>query len=410
MARTLHHPANRSIVSGRLERPPLRILFHHRTAASDGMRVHITEVVGALRAQGHVVCVVGPGGEDGAAAGDGRLERLTDRLRGLLPPAGFELLELLYNAPAYLRLRREAKAFEPDVLYERYNLFLLAGLALKRRRRVPMLLEINSPLAAERAALGGLSLKHLAKWSEAQLWRGADAVLPVTAVLAESVTSVRGDPGELHVMPNGVNLDSHPDPDEVEAVRRDLDLPLDALVLGFVGFVRAWHGVGWAMDALCDLPARTHLLVVGDGPALEELQAKAAAMGLADRVHFTGRVPHERVAAYIELFDVALQTAAVSYASPLKLFEYMGHGRAIIAPDQPNIREVLAHGVTALLFRPNDPCSFSSALGRLCRDDGLRARLGRQARKTVEETPYTWAHNAARIAQLAEELARAYRR
>jgi glycosyltransferase involved in cell wall biosynthesis len=388
----------------------LRILYHHRTAASDGMRVHITEVVSALRAQGHVVCVVGPEGADEGAAGAGRLERLADRIRILLPPAGFELLELLYNAPAYLRLKREAKAFEPDVLYERYNLFLLAGLALTRRRRIPMLLEVNSPLAAERAALGRLTLRRLARWSEARLWRGADAVLPVTKALAESVASVRGDAVRLLVVPNGVDPDSRPDPNEVEAVRESLELPSDALVLGFVGFVRAWHGVGWAIDALGDLPTRTHLLIVGDGPALGELQAKASAMGVADRVHFIGRVPHDRVAPYTELFDVALQSAAVSYASPLKLFEYMGHGRAIIAPDQPNIREVLTDGVNALLFRPNDACSFSAALGRLCRDDALRSRLGNQARKTVVDTPYTWAHNAARIAQLAEELLDAYRR
>ena len=271
--------------------------------------------------------------------------------RRILPGFAFELLELLYNLRAYARLQREAQAFRPDLLYERYNLFLLAGLALARRRGVPMLLEVNSPLAAERAEFGRLRFKGIARWCERTLWRGANAVLPVTQVLADQVAATRGSPGGVYVVPNGANLDVAPDTADLEALRRCIGLPPGAMVLGFVGFVRAWHGVGWALEALADLPDNVHLLVVGDGPALKELSERAAVKGMEARVHFTGRVQHGAVAAYTRLFDVALQTAAVPYASPLKLFEYMALGRAIIAPDQPNIREVLVHGKSALLFR-----------------------------------------------------------
>jgi hypothetical protein len=99
-----------------------------------------------------------------------------------------------------------------------------------------------------------------------------------------------------------------------------------------------------------------------------------------------------------------LQTAAVPYASPLKLFEYMALGRAIIAPDQPNIREILQDHLNALLFDPDDRDAFHDALGRLCRDSAMRRRLGAGARSTVEEIPLTWAHNAARIELFARRL------
>lgn len=385
---------------------PLRILYHHRVAAADGMRVHITEVVAALRRSGHEVQVVGPGGADSeAVAGAGsRLEAVADLLRRRLPAAAFELLELAYNIPAYFRLRAAAQAFRPDVLYERYNLFLLAGLLLRRSLDLPMLLEVNAPLASERAAFGNLQLRPLARRCEAMLWNGADAVLPVTEVLAGQVRAVR-QRGGVHVIPNGGEPDRRPDRDAVAAARRRLGLPEDAIVLGFVGFVRAWHGVGWAIEALPALPSEVCLVIVGDGPALPELRDRAAALGVGPRVHVLGRVPHEEVAPLMQSFDVALQTAATPYASPLKLFEYMALGKAIVAPDQPNLREVLSDGENALLFAPADQTAFAAALRRLCCEAALRADLGAAAERTLRERPYTWTHNAQRIAALGRSLA-----
>lgn len=386
---------------------PLRLLYHHRIAASDGMRVHITEVVAALRARGVIVQVVGPGGREDevAAGGASRFERLAERLRRRLPGAVYEAAEVLYNLPAYLRLSAAAAAFRPDVIYERYNLFLLAGLWLRWRRRIPLVLEVNSPLAAERAEFGGLKLQSLARACETRLWRGADAVLPVTEALARHVRRVRGDRHSIHVIPNGARLTPAPPPDAAERLRARLGLRPHDIVLGFVGFVRTWHGLGWALEALPRLPPETHLLVVGDGPALLDLERRAEVLGVSARLHHVGRLPHEEVAAYMALFDVALQTAATPYASPLKLFEYMGLARAILAPNQPNIREILTDGRNGLLFSPRNEASFRSALQRLCEDKALRAKLGAAARRSVEETPLTWAHNAERIEALVRRLA-----
>jgi len=385
-----------------MDQKPLRILYHHRTAASDGMRVHIDAVVGALRSQGHVVRVVGPVAAGEQSAGhSSRLERTADLLRGLLPPAAFELLELAYNIPAYLALRAHARDFRPDVLYERYNLFLLAGLLLRRRRRLPMLLEINSPLAAERSLSGNLQLKSLARLCERTLWRGADAALPVTAVLAADVARARGTSDGVHVIANGADMEPCPDADAIAATRERLGLPPHAVVLGFVGFVRDWHGVGWAIDALPQLAREAHLVVVGDGPALPALRSRAEALGVLDRVRLVGRAPHAEVPAYMQAFDIALQTAATPYASPLKLFEYMALGLAIIAPNQTNIREVLKDQENALLFTPGEEASFVSTLRRLCADAELRRDLGARAVRTIHDTPFTWSHNARRISALA---------
>jgi glycosyltransferase involved in cell wall biosynthesis len=379
----------------------MRILYHHRTAARDGMSVHIEELIAALRGEGHEVLVVGPANEE--AQSSGRTEALVGALRRSLPRPLVELLELAYNLPCYRRLSKACRSFKPDIIYERYNLFLVAGLWLKRRHKLPLLLEVNSPLARERAAHSGLSLAGLARACETAMWRHADAVLPVTGVLAEDIIRARGSRQGVHVIPNGVDLARFGASPERAAMRRKLGLD-DGIVLGFVGFIREWHGLEWAIDALTQLPANVHLLVVGDGPARAQLEIRAQQSGVGARTHFVGRIPHGDMPAYVGAFDVALQPRSVEYASPLKLFEYMALGLPVVAPDQPNIREVTQADISALLFAPGDPKQFTAALQRLCADAGLRTRLGKGARSAIETVPLTWRNNARRIGEIARGL------
>jgi glycosyltransferase involved in cell wall biosynthesis len=378
----------------------MKILYHHRTASKDGQAVHIEELISSLRGLGHEVRVVAPApaGGEGMGAEVGWVQRL----RANLPKALYELLELAYSLVAYSRLARAAREFEPDVIYERYNLFLLAGLMLKHRTGLPLLLEVNAPLAQERGQFGGLGLPFLARWAEGLVWRGADFVLPVTHVLAQDVMA-RGVPDDrIVVIPNGINEAHFSDVPEPADARRAIGWP-DALVLGFTGFVRDWHGVDRVLRWLASdaAPANARLLVVGDGPARQGLEALASSLSLGDRVRFTGVVARERVPAHVAAFDIALQPAVVPYASPLKLFEYLALGKAIVAPRLPNIEEILTHDDNALLFDPNDPTGLEKALTRLAADAPLRARIADGSSTTISRLGLTWNRNAQRVAALA---------
>lgn len=371
----------------------MRILYSHRIGSKDGQGVHLEALVAALRAEGHEVRVVGPasfaeaelGGESGLVA----------RIRGALPRFAAELAELAYSVPAYWRLAREARAFRPDAIYERYNLFYLSGAWLARRLRLPFLVEVNAPLAEERARFGGLALGALARWSEGFVWRRATQVLPVTQVLADRVAAAGVAPARITVVPNGIDLAEFPEPAAAPGG--------DPLVLGFVGFVRDWHGLDGVLRGIAawDGPTRLALTVVGDGPARAGLEALAAEFGIAARVRFTGLAQRGAIPGHVAGFDVALQPASVPYASPLKVFEYMAAGRAIVAPDQPNIREVLEHGRTAMLFDPAQPGAMWEAIRVLAADPALRARLGAAARAEVVARDLTWAGNARRVAGMA---------
>jgi len=109
-------------------------------------------------------------------------------------------------------------------------------------------------------------------------------------------------------------------------------------------------------------------------------------------------------------FDLALVPAINPYASPLKLFEYMAAGLASIAPDQPNLREVLEQDRNALLVTPGDGESLRAALERLVNDVQLRKRLGTRARADVLERDLTWRGNARRVIEVATELVAERRR
>lgn len=375
----------------------MRILYSHRIQSRDGQSVHLEALVGALRAQGHEVLVVGPSSYARASLGGGN--PLVGLIRRFLPGFVGEVAELAYSVPAWWRLKRAADGFRPDVIYERYNLFYLSGAVLARQRGLPFLVEVNAPLAEERAKFGKLGLRRLARWTEAFVWRRADRVLPVTEVLAGHVAAAGVPRARIVVVPNGIHLEEFAPPPPP-------DPPPADVTLGFVGFVRDWHGLDAVVRDIAAWtgPPRLRLLVVGEGPARPGLEKLAGELGVADRVRFTGLVGRAEVPGLVGGFDIALQPASVPYASPLKLFEYMAMGRAIIAPDQPNLREVLTDGENALLFDPADPGALRAAILRLAADPGLRARLGAAARATVLQRDLTWEGNARRVAAMFEAL------
>lgn len=380
----------------------MKILYHHRIRSKDGQYVHIEELTQALRELGHEVVIIGPTAVEreafGAEAG------VVAWLKRKLPGFVYEPLEFAYAFADYLRLVRAIKRHRPDCLYERYNLYLPSGVWLSRCFNLPMLLEVNAPLYEERKRYGGLSLDRLALWTERTAWQGADFVLAVTQVLAERIRRAGVDLSRIVVMPNGINLDRFGRIPNIEQAKRAFGLS-GRLVLGFVGFMREWHGIEHVVDLLADSrdPHR-HLLLVGDGPAREGIVRRALARGVADRVTVTGVVGRERVAEYIAAFDVALQPRVVEYASPLKLFEYLALGRAIVAPSTPNLREVLIHGENALLFDPDNPRGFLDAIERLCHDATLRSHLAAGASATIARRGFTWRHNAERVVELFHRL------
>lgn len=380
----------------------MKILYHHRIRSKDGQYVHVAELTRALENAGHELIFVGPRaiqtkefGTDGGMAA---------RLKSWLPGWIYELLEMSYSLFDFVRMAIVICGRRPDCIYERYNLFLPSGIWASKIFDLPLLLEVNAPLFAERSRYSGISLNKLAASVERYTWRGAAMVLPVTEVLA-SIVETAGVPRErVVVIPNGIDPDRFASVPNRNAAKAALGLE-DTFVLGFSGFVREWHRIDRVLEYLAESERKDqHLLLVGDGPAADGLIAMAGRFGIADKFSITGIVGRERVGEYLAAFDLALQPSVVDYASPLKLIEYLAMGHAIVAPNARNLREILKDGENSLLFEPDSDASLISCIERARDNDALRNRLGRSARKTIAARSLTWENNAKRICQIYAEL------
>lgn len=380
----------------------MRIIYHHRIAAKDGQYVHIEELVTALKSLGHEVLIVGPKAMDQLTYGqDAQSVAIMKRF---IPRFLYEFMEFGYNFVDYLRLARQIRRFRPDIIYERYNLYFFSGIMAKRRFGLPLILEVNAPLFAERSRYGGLSVKSLARWTERLTWRGADHIVTVTRVLARLIQEQDVAPDRIDITPNGINRQRFPESLTRIAAKAEFGLA-GKLVLGFVGFVRVWHGLDKIIDLLATF--RTHdwqLVIVGGGPAVTQLRRQATSLGVSGCITFTGHVERDVIAHYVNAFDVALQPDVVPYASPLKLFEYMACGCAIVAPDRENIREILSNGENALLFDPDDAKALGNAVSKLIVDPDLQCTLGKRARNTILARNLTWQHNAEVVTSIARSL------
>jgi glycosyltransferase involved in cell wall biosynthesis len=379
-------------------RIPVKILYHHRTLRADAQGVHIAEMIAALRARGHSVVERSLVKAGGGAKRWGAVAKL---LRGPL----YEIAEGFYDRAAARWLRREIAQLEPDLVYERHALAMTAGVRAARAAGVPIFVEVNAPLAREKAEQVGLRFPRRALRLEVRALTLADRVLAVSTPLRRILVEEGVPADRVVVVPNGVDAERfRPDRDGA-AIRHELGLGARPIA-GFVGWFRPWHGIDLAVRALADprVPSDAILLLVGDGPARASIEALAAELGVSSRVRITGDVPHERIPDFVAAFDVALQPAATSYASPMKLLEYLAAGRAVLAPDQENVRELVTPGATAELFASGDAAEFAGTLAALLENPARRALLGEAARRSIFERGRTWEANARRVEDLIADV------
>ena len=387
----------------------MHVLYHHRTSGDGVEGVHIMGVVRALRGLGHSVDIAGPPGcsperrrAAGAQAG-GLRARLKRFARGA-PPVLFELAELAYNACALVQMLRLVRRRRPDFIYERTTSNSVAPTLLAGWLGVPIVQEVN--VTAEVGRFRPLVLRRVTAALERWVARRASLAVTVSGAFRQMLIEA-GWPGpRIIVCPNAINPDDFA-PESVAPAPRPAHVGADDFVVGYVGSFLPYHRLDMLVGIARELaPAHPEArwLLVGDGaerPALERLIDE---QGLRDRFWLPGKVPHDEVASYVAAMDVALLASSARFNSPMKLFEYMGMARAILAPRVPAIEEVVTDGRNGLLFEPGDAGSCRDALEGLMADPDLRARLGRNARNSVLAN-HTWTKNAQRLIGAVEGIA-----
>lgn len=392
-----------------------------------GASVHVRELVGALRRAGHEVSVFSPAidmacvhADDGlyAVAPSEHYAHLVqelkafDRFLGRKTRLQQEMRNILYNQTLYDAALPLLRSRQVDVIYERYALFGYAGIRLARELGVPHLLEVNAPLADEQESMRGLELQQLARDAERRIFCESDQVFVVSHALHEFVRACGASASRIQLLPNAVDPQRFVAADDGQAVRAQYGLH-GKRVIGFVGSLKPWHGTETLFEAFYraqSMVPSTHLLIVGDGPCRQDLEAYTQTHALEAVVTFTGNVPYEDIPQYIAAMDITVAPYIPSdnfYYSPLKMFEYMVMGKPVVAGRIGQVEEVLCHRETGMLFEPGDIAQLSAVLTELLRDRELCRRLGSQAKAWVQQER-TWENNARQVITTAQRLRQEY--
>lgn len=385
----------------------MRILYHHRTRGQGAERVHILEMVRALRKLGNEVYILSPPGVDIehpelAVKSKGRwIKKVYD----VLPQSILEIFRLSYNFFAYFRLKRMIKRYRIDLIYERYAFLTWVGPYFARRHRIPIILEVNEASGLDEVT--GQVLVGLATKVERKVFQMADAIVVVSDFLRQHIRKMGIDEEKIYVVPNAVNLELFNPDDIKDELREKLDID-SKLVIGFVGIFLPWNDLELLIDVFKELSLEKpnlHLLLVGDGPLKSSLERKVHREGLEDKVTFTGRVDYEDIPKFVHTMDICVIPKSNEYRSPLKLFEYMAMAKPIIAPRVRPVEEIVVDNLNGLLFDPGDGTSLKEAITTLVKDDSKRWEMGRMARKVALEK-YSWENNAMKIMEIYGSLRR----
>jgi glycosyltransferase involved in cell wall biosynthesis len=332
--------------------------------------------------------------------------------------SGLRRLQMLFHLP-YLALFDSYRMVEAasnnlrefDLIHERFNLLALGGAWASRRLRIPFVLEVNADLLEQRKFKGTpeRGLRRLfAEWATRACFSAAAKIICISAGLKEHLRRKWNvDESKLVVLPCAADVEAFGANHHPEPIRRSLGLTTEPVVLWVGGFF-PWHDLDLLLESFAQV-LQSHpsarLVLVGDGQTKSLVERKVLENGLQHAVIMTGAIAHARVPEMVSIADVAVVPAAPVAASgggtgtPLKLFEYMAAGKAIVATAVNQAAEVIQDGQDGLLVKAGDVKAFAGALVRLLNDAAERGRLGENARQRAVEK-YSWEQYTTRLEEI----------
>ncbi|HEX6662102.1 MAG TPA: glycosyltransferase family 4 protein [Gaiellaceae bacterium] len=283
------------------------------------------------------------------------------------------------------------RAREADVVYTT-GMFGRSALGASLARR-PYVVKLTADPAFERSRRRGLTEGNV---DEFQTNRGGGApvallrfardvelrhaahVFTPSAYLRELALAWGVDPGRVSVLPNPAPaVPSLPPREELRA-----GLGLNGAAIAFAGRLTAQKSLERALEAVAGSDD-VRFLIAGDGPDRAQLEERARALGIEDRVRFLGAQPRERV---VELFHAADATILSSSWEnfPHTVVEALAVGTPVLAMEAGGVAEVVHDGVNGLLVPAGDTAALADAVRRYFSDTDLRDRLRGAAAGSVE--------------------------
>lgn len=282
----------------------------------------------------------------------------------------------------YAALRRIIHQHQPDLIVSYALSTGLPALRLARRYQIPFVFHVIDAL---HAIVPSRALQPIAHRVERWLFSQSNRVVLINEHLRDYAIGMGAQVERTHVLRTGVDLGRiHPtmpdDPARLR-VRADLGFQPGDLVLFFMGWLYDFSGVREVARTLVDAPPHVRLLVVGDGDDYDVL-CRLRDEHLGPRLVLTGRVPYDRIPAYLAAADVPLlpfhTVPATRHIVPIKLYEYMASGKPVISAPLPGVQRDIGTG-NGVIYAPAEE---QAATALRSYPDG--AKLGHQARAFVE--------------------------
>ncbi len=315
-----------------------------------------------------------------------------------------------HERPLPLRLLgvwRAAQRAAPitDVVDAHFALYALAPLRFGRLRRTPVVLHFQGPWADENVASGDRSRLRLTarRLLERATYARANAAITLTSAFRQVLVERYGvAPWIVSVEPPGVDLDEFT-PGSPAKARSTLGLAPDAFIacavrrlvprMGLELLIEAW------CDARMDLPEGSALLIAGDGPLLEQLNAAAAARGAGDSVRLLGRISETDLRELYRAADIAVVPSLEHEGFGLVVLEAAACGTASIVTDVGGLPEATAGLDRSLIVAPGDTVALRERLVRAHSERPSRER----ARAYAER--FAWSSVAERHRTIARRVA-----
>ncbi|GAA1946118.1 hypothetical protein GCM10009689_29120 [Brevibacterium antiquum] len=214
----------------------------------------------------------------------------------------------------------------------------------------------------------------------------------------------------VSLVPNAVEQANFPVQERDDALLREIGLPEDAVVVGYISSMVEYEGIDTLIKAYDEARQQSSekmcLLLVGDGDYLDTLRELVRSEEIED-VYFTGRVPHEDVLMYygiIDIFVVPRKASTVAnLVTPLKPFEAFSTGRAVILSDVDALNEIALQSSAVDTFSAGSALDLASKLVKLVGDPERRKSLGDRAQRWVRNHR-SWDSNVNEYYRVYREL------
>ena len=376
-----------------------------------GSTIKAIELMKALGNCGHDVKVVWRREQENFNNGNHVPHKPQSHFKQVLAKFLHEPNQIVTNVKFHFEEKDILAKEQPDLLISRLEAYTISSINLANKRNIPVIVEADGPVAYEKMTFQDQFWTHqnLVDYFEVAALKKSLASFTVSNQL-KTYFMEKGVPGEkIQVIPNGADPDRFRPDLPCDDIKDDYQLQ-NNLVIGFVGSFHYWHGVDNLSKIILEI-MREHdhvkFLMVGDGGPLKlSLEKFIYKNKLEDRVCLTGLKTHQEIPKYIAAMDVVLAPypkLKFGYYSPVKLYEYLSSGKAVVSSRMGQITEVIRDGENGFLCEPDDIPGMCRTISKLIENPALIQKIGSQAREDVLKN-YTWKKRGEQLSNLCEQI------